>query len=162
MNNDLVIKQIIDIDEVTLNTMTRWMFDWWGKKDNYTFDAVKCFVEHSLLADKLPQTYGLFLNNNIIGMFQLTYEDLKVRPDIYPWLANVYIDEKYRGKGYGRLLLESVKEIAKKSVEFAEIFLYTRHKGLYEKFGWKLLDQIDTFNDESRIESLYKLNLSED
>ena len=162
MNNDLVIKQIIDVDEITLNTMTRWMFEWWGKKDNYTFDAVKCFVEHSLLADKLPQTYGLFLNNNIIGMFQLTYEDLKVRPDIYPWLANVYIDENYRGKGYGRLLLESVKSIAKKSVKVDEIFLYTKHKGLYEKFGWKYINEIDTFNDESRIESLYKLNLKED
>ncbi len=41
------------------------------------------------------------LDDNIIGMFQFTYEDLSVRPDIYPWLANVYIDEKYSKMGYG-------------------------------------------------------------
>ena len=89
----------------------------------------------------------------------LTYEDLNVRPDIYPWLANVYIDERYRAKGYGRKLLESVKEIAKNNLSFKEIYLYTKHKNLYEKFGWKYVSEIETFNEESRIESLYKLDL---
>lgn len=159
ISKDLVIKQLVNTDEEVLNTITTWMYNWWGKKDGYSFDGVKCFMQHSLLKDRLPKTYGLFLDNNIIGMFQLTLEDLKVRPDIYPWLANVYIDEKYRGKGFGRKLLESVKEIAQSNIEFKEIFLYTKHKGLYEKFNWKYVCEIDTFNEESRIESLYKLDL---
>lgn len=116
-------------------------------------------MQHSLLKDRLPKTYGLFLDNKIIGMFQLTLEDLKVRPDIYPWLANVYIAEKYRGKGFGRKLLESVRDIAQSNLEFKEIFLYTKHKRLYEKFDWKYVCEIGTFNEESRIESLYKLEL---
>lgn len=156
---DIEIKQLIDIDETTLNTITTWMYNWWGIKDGYSFDGVKCFMEHSLQKDRLPQTYGLFIDNKIIGMFQLTYEDLNVRPDIYPWLANVYIDEEYRTKGYGRKLLESVKEIAKNHLSFKEIYLYTKHKNLYEKFGWEYVSEIDTFNEESRIESLYKLDL---
>lgn len=159
MKKELTLKQLIDIDEDTLNTITTWMYNWWGKKDGYSFDGVKCFIKHSLQKDRLPQTYGLFLNGIIIGVFQLTYEDLAVRPDIYPWLANVYIDEKYRGKGYGKKLLKNVKEIAKNILDFKEIFLYTSHKGLYEKFGWKYVCEIDTFNEESRIESLYKLEL---
>ena len=159
MNDDLKIKQLIDIDEDALNVITTWMYNWWGKKDGYSFDAVKCFMEHSLQKDRLPQTYGLFLNDIIIGMFQLTYEDLTVRQVIYPWLANVYIDENYRGKGYGRKILESVQEIAKSNLNFKEIYLYTRHKDLYEKFGWKYVCKIDTFNEESRIESLYKMDL---
>ena len=156
---NLKIKQLINIDEMTLNTISSWMYNWWGKKDGYTFEGVKCFMKHSLLKKKLPKTYGLYLNDIIIGMFQLTLEDLDVRPDIYPWLANVYIDEKYRGKGYGRFLLESIKDIVKQELDWDEIFLYTKYKGLYEKFGWKYLYEIDTFNDESRIERLYKLNL---
>lgn len=156
---NIQIQQLIDIDEITLNTITTWMYNWWGIKDGYSFDGVKCFMEHSLQKDRLPQTYGLFIDNKIIGMFQLTYEDLNVRPDIYPWLANVYIDEGYRTQGYGRKLLESVKEIAKNNLNFKEIYLYTKHKNLYEKFGWKYISEIDTFNEESRIESLYKLDL---
>jgi len=40
----------------------------------------------------------LLLEIKLFGMYQFTYEDLFVRPDIYPWLANVYIDEEYRNK----------------------------------------------------------------
>ena len=98
---NLELKQLINVDNDILNTITAWMYNWWGIKDGYSFDGVKCFMEHSLQKDRLPQTYGLFIDNKIIGMFQLTYEDLAVRPDIYPWLANVYIDEKYRKMGLG-------------------------------------------------------------
>ena len=156
---DLELKQLINIDNDILNTITTWMYNWWGIKDGYSFEAVKCFMQHSLQKDRLPKTYGLFLNNTIIGMFQLTYEDLAVRPDIYPWLANVYIDEKYRKMGYSKNLLEGVKNIAQSSLEFNELFLYTKHIGLYEKFGWKYISQINTYKDESRMERLYKLDL---
>ena len=68
----------------------------------HTFEEIKNFVKHSLQESRLPQTYGAFINNEIIGMYQFSYEDLFVRPDIYPWLANVYVDENYRKQGYGR------------------------------------------------------------
>jgi len=156
---NLEFKQLINIDEDTLNIISNWMYNWWGIKDGYSFEAVKCFMQHSLQKDRLPKTYGLFLNDTIIGMFQLTYEDLAVRPDIYPWLANVYIDEKYRKMGYSKNLLEGVKTIAQNSTDFNELFLYTKHIGLYEKYGWKYISEIDTYKDESRIERLYKLDL---
>lgn len=117
---NIELKQLIDIDEETLNKVSTWMYNWWGKKDGYTFEKVKCFMKHSMQTDRLPQTYGLFLNNKIIGMYQFTLEDLNVRPDIYPWLANVYIDEEYRNKGYARNLLENVKENAKRTIDFDE------------------------------------------
>lgn len=152
-------KQLIDVDEDILNILSTWMYNWWGKRDGYSFEKVKCFMKHSMEKDRLPQTYGLFLDDKIIGMYQFTYEDLSVRPDIYPWLANVYIDEKYRKQGYGRKLLENVKDTAQKSINFEEIFLYTEHKGLYEKFDWTYVCDIDTYNKNSRIERLYKLKL---
>ena len=156
---NLELRQLIDIDDNTLNIITTWMYNWWGKRDGYSFDGVKCFMKHSLLKDRLPLTYGLFLNNTIIGMFQITYEDLRVRPDIYPWLANVYIDEQYRGKGYSKILLENIKDIVSKTTDFSTLFLYTKHVGLYEKFGWEFVSEIDTYMEESRIERLYKLDL---
>ena len=106
---ELEFKQITEINESNLNIMTNWMYNWWGKKDGYTFEKVKYYMKHSMQKDRFPQTYGLFLDNKIIGMYQFTLEDLDVRPDIYPWLANVYIDEQYRNKGYARKLLENVK-----------------------------------------------------
>lgn len=156
---NIQVKQLIDVDDETLDIMSNWMYNWWGKNNGYSYDGVKCYMKHSMQRDRLPYTYGLFVNDKIVGMFQLTLEDLKVRPDIYPWLCNLYIDKEYRNKGYGRILLESIKEIAKSKLDFKELYLYTKHTGLYEKFGWKYISDIDTFNEESRIEKLYELDL---
>ena len=126
MNEYLIIKKITDIDEDDLNIMTTWMYNWWGKREHYSFEEVKCFMLHSMQENRLPITYGMFLDNKIIGMYQFTYEDLSIRPDIYPWLANVYIDKDYRGKGYGRKLLESIKTTFQDITDFNEIYLYTQ------------------------------------
>ena len=157
---DIRIEQLTNIDKQTLETMTKWMYDWWGEENGYNIEAVQCFMEHSLMKDRLPQTYGLFLDNKIIGMYQFAYEDLSIRPDIYPWLANVYIDHEYRGKGYARILLENVKKTAREVIKFDEIFLYTKHIGLYEKFGWEYVSDLDTYNKEPRIQRLYKMELT--
>lgn len=157
--NNLEFKQIIDIDKQNLDIMANWMYNWWGKEEGYTFDGVKCFLEHSFQKDRLPKTYGLFDNGRIIGMFQFTYEDLEVRPDIYPWLANLYVDEEYRNKGVARILLEKVNEITKTELEFNELYLFTKHIGLYEKFGWKYISDLDTYIKTPRIQRLYKLNI---
>lgn len=93
-------------------------------------------------------------------MFQFTYEDLEVRPDIYPWLANLYVDEEYRNKGIARILLEKVNEIAKTSVDFDELYLFTKHIGLYEKFGWKYISELDTHIENPRMQRLYKLDIN--
>ena len=139
-----------------LDTMTKWMYDWWGKAENYSYEAVYSYMLHSLQEKRLPQTYGLFLDETLIGMYQFTMEDLFSRPDIYPWLANVYIDTTYRASGYGRFLLNSVKKTAEKE-ELKELYLFTTHEGLYEKFGWDFIQEIDTFL-EPRIQRLYRLD----
>lgn len=158
---NIVVKQIFDdIDETNLRTMTKWMYDWWGKEDNLSMEEVECFMIHSLQKERLPQTYGLFLDERIIGMYQFSYEDLSVRPDIYPWLANVYIDKKYRNKGCAKYMLETVKENAKKGINFNELFLYTEHINFYEKFGWEYISDFDTFRKKPRIQKLYKLSLT--
>lgn len=159
---EVEIKKITEIDEDNLNRMTEWMYEWWGKEEMLTFEQVKSFVKHSMQEDRLPQTYGAFIKNNIVGMYQFSYEDLIARPDIYPWLANVYVDEEYRNKGIGRKLMESVRENAKHNVGFDELWLYTKHINLYEKFGCEYVCDIDTFNKEQRIQRLYKIKLQDD
>ena len=157
---DLEFKQLINIDDEILNIITKWNYEWWGESLNCNYEKVKCFLKYSMQKERIPQTYGLFLDDEIIGMCQFLYEDLDVRPDIYPWLANVYIDEKYRNKGYGRILIDNATKVAHNVIKFNELFLYTKHIGLYEKFGWKYIGDIDTFKDESRIERLYKLDIN--
>jgi len=156
---NISIKKILTLDEENLKKITDWMYDWWGKNEGYSYETVKCYMQHSLQKNRLPYTYGLFSDDNLIGIYQFRLDDLFVRPDIYPWLANVYIDVAYRNKGYGKLIMKSIESNAKKCLNYKEIYLYTTHNGLYENYGWEFVSEIDTYLENNRIQRLYKLNL---
>lgn len=141
-----------------IETMTDWMYGWWGAREGYTREAVKESLLHSLNTDRLPMTFGLYRNGTLIGLYQFTNSDLFVRPDLTPWLANVYLDPAYRGKGFGRRLLSTVKENARAYLSVPALYLFTTHAGLYEKYGWRFEAEIDT-HLAPRIQRLYRLSL---
>lgn len=155
------IRQITAPDDIMINTIVEWMYAWWGQSEGYSIDALMQYIKHSMQKQRLPQTYGLFLNHTLIGMYQFRFDDLFVRPDIYPWLANVYIDERFRGFGYGKELMQSIYFNAKHHLGFHELFLFTKHIGFYEKFGWEFISEIDTYLETCRVQRLYRLNLND-
>ncbi len=64
--------KITKINENNLNRITEWMYEWWGKDEMHTFEQVKEFVKYSLQEKRLPQTYGAFINDEIVGMYQFS------------------------------------------------------------------------------------------
>ena len=153
------IRQITEASDAIIDKIAGWMFNWWGEAEGFRYEAIRCYVEHGFQKKRLPQTYGLFLEDELIGVYQFMQEDLFVRPDLYPWLANVYIDEKHRKKGYGKIMMESIRENAARSLEYDEVYLFTGHVGLYEKFGWEFVKEIDTHMEMEGIARLYRLPL---
>lgn len=136
-----------------------WYYNWLGIKNNESIEEIKCTFEHSLCKNKLPQTFVALIDGEPAGMYQLSMsDDLNSRPDLYPWLINVYVDEKFRGRNVARELMNTVKENAKE-LGLTELYLYTKHIGLYEKFGWKFIEEVKTFKDDSPVERLYKLEI---
>lgn len=147
-SNNLVFDKICD-----------WYYNWLGIKNNESIEEIKCTFEHSLCKNKLPQTFVALIDGEPAGMYQLSMsDDLYSRLDLYPWLINVYVDEKFRGRNVARELMNTVKENAKK-LGLTELYLYTKHIGLYEKFGWKFIEEVKTFKDDSPVERLYKLEI---
>lgn len=153
-----VVRRITDAAD--LDRMTRWMHEWWGREEGFPVEAVRACMTRSLQTARLPQTFGLYLQDELIGMYQFTMSDLFVRPDVYPWLANVYIVPEYRGAGYGRILLGSVRENAA-ALGLPELFLFTAHEGLYERYGWEFVGMTDT-HLSPRQQRLYRLPLTAD
>ena len=145
-------------DPAYLDRMTRWMYEWWGRAEGFAMEAVRACMARSLQTERLPQTFGLYLQGDLIGMYQFTMNDLFVRPDVYPWLANVYIAPEHRGKGCGRILLESVRENACR-LGLTELFLFTAHEGLYERYGWEFIEETDT-HLQPRQQRLYRLRIA--
>ena len=156
------VRKILKTEQGLLDIITDWMYDWWGEDLHRTYEEVKHFTEHSAEDDRLPQTYGLFVEGELVGVYQFRLDDLFVRPDIYPWLANVYVAKEHRGKGYGKALNESVLQMGRDNLDCDELYLYTHHVGLYDKYGWEYVSQIDTVTSEPRMQLFYKLKLREE
>ncbi len=154
MSMNITIKQITNKNDSSLDIISKWLYEWWGKDEGYLYEEVECYVKHAINKDSLPMTFGLFIDNKIIGLYHLIYNDLDIRVDIYPMVADIYILKEYRGKGYGKILINDiVKRI--KSLNFPQFYLYTSHHNLYEKFGFEFVEEIDTYRKSPRIQRLY-------
>lgn len=102
-------------------------------------------------ANPLPQWYILKKGDSIIGCAGLITNDFISRGELYPWLCALHIDEKHRGNGYPKLLLQRAKEDTSK-MGFKNFYLSTDLEDYYEKHGFTYIGQgYHPWDEESRV-----------
>ena len=85
-------------DDPLFEAVYDWNYRWWGVRDGVSPAEVRCTLEHSLNWTRLPQTFVAVEKGRALGMYQLSMiDDLYCRPDLYPWLIDVYVAEAFRG-----------------------------------------------------------------
>lgn len=152
---DIKIKQLTDEKSIYFPIICKWQKDWWGKE--HKEDRVIEFMKRCLNKDKLPVTYIALVDDEVAGMYQIDmYDNIDVRPDYYPWLLNVYVDERYRGQGICTLLMNHAKETFKK-FNFRRVYLHSKHINLYEKYGWKHMEDVEVFS--GKIKRIYYIDV---
>ena len=153
-----VVKKVTNYNEINLEKCVSWMYNWWGQSENWTREKITTYMKSSFNNKILPQTIIVFNEKHEeVGICQVTLHDLDCRPDIYPYIANLFIDEKYRGNGLVKMLLDEAIKTAKE-MNLSHLYIYTTHIGLYEKYGWKFIDFVETYLNP-HIQRLYRYDL---
>lgn len=78
----------------------------------------------------------------IIAGCGIIENDFHNRPDLAPNLCALYVEERHRGNGLARKLLDHARSMAG-TLGFEHLYLVTDHTGLYEKCGWEYLFDVN-------------------
>lgn len=98
--------------------------------------------------------YLLMDGENLVSFATLTMQDSVRDEAMFPWIGFVYTEPAYRGHRYAGQLL-SHAEAAAAGQGYGHIYIATDHVGLYEKYGYRYLEnRIDCWGDDQRV--LYK------
>lgn len=149
----VVIERLEKFQSDDLEKISHWMYEWWGQEEDYTLEKIQERFLHCLCVDKIPQTFVAKINDQIVGIYQFAMQDVDTRPDIYPWLCNVYVDSNYRHLGVGDAMMKTVYQHMQ-DIHIKELYLYTHHDRFYEKYGWEHIDDIAV---NGKMEKLYVL-----
>jgi len=124
MSNPIMIKT--EIDELDFYFIHRFI-----TKTHWAMGRTEAEM---LLCMKNSFNYGIFIRDEQIGYARVVSDLVQ-----FAYLMDVFIDEKFRGKGYSKILLEFIFNDKKLSgVKTWRLATNDAH-GLYTQFGFKSL-----------------------
>lgn len=140
------------IEEVAMLTQKEW-----GQKDlskkEFEQKVKNKIIKIKSYFNKYNYCKLILLDNDIlVGFISIFLTDGEERKDLSPWYATMYVKEKYRGRGYSKILNDAILAEARKR-NISRLYLKTDLENYYEKFGAKFLEVL------SNGEKLYCFNI---
>jgi len=134
-----------------------WSYRQWYKNRPVPFEAVvKSYIERAKNST-LPVSFVAIEDSLPAGMISLKKDDMWSREDINPWLASLYVLPDFRGKGMGKMLIDTVIEQSK-NLGLQKIFLFlgqSEQKTLekyYLKLNWQFYENgVDNDGKQTKI-----------
>ena len=120
--------------------IAQWHYAEWGYLDpSGTLETWTEGLRHRTKREQIPTTYVALEGEEPLGSVTLVEHDMLTRPDLFPWLAGVYVTPEYRLQGIGSLLVRhAVQQAAQMGVQ--RLYLYTHAaRVFYAKLGWRFL-----------------------
>lgn len=126
----------------------------WGKSKikSEMQDYIKRKKSEILNEKKYISILGLIDENRLIGFISLFKIDGDERNDLSPWYATMYVKERYRNKGYSKILNNAILKKAKE-LGYKKVYLKTNLNNYYEKFGARYIEKL------SNGEKLYCIDI---
>ena len=127
--------QIVDLSERTnwIDRAARWFSAHWGIPEAVYRASMR---ERSVRG--VPKWFLALDEGGIAGGLGVIDNDFHRRRDLTPNICAVYVEERARGKGLARALLNHACA-ALAAEGWAAVYLLTDHERLYERMGWEFI-----------------------
>lgn len=137
------IKYLKDYKE-WIPTIAKWFYDEWGHLyPELDIDKIILRLHKRTNVDIIPLALVALENRAVIGTASLKKFDMDTRMQYSPWLASVYVSEKWRGKGIGTSLVRVIEDKAKE-IGVKILYLYTPDaQNFYAKLDWRELESTE-------------------
>lgn len=140
MNDALHIAYLCD-HPAEAPRLARWHYrQWRDLLPDWSEAAALAELQTHTRRTHLPTTLLAFAAGELCGSVSLLVSDHALLPQYTPWLASLYVDAPWRGRGIGLALVQALVAEAR-ALGIARLYLYTEDaRRWYERQGWVWLD----------------------
>ncbi len=142
-----------------IDTLSEAQFELWRPlTGRNTLEEYRKLLHFAAESESLPTTLVAVENATVLGSVNALENDLPLRPDIAPWLAQLYVFPNFRGQGAGALLIAGAIAEARK-LNRSIIYLYTSGTlpSYYERLGWSRMEEI-AYLGKRRVIMAYEID----
>jgi GNAT superfamily N-acetyltransferase len=117
-------------------TVARWRVDaFFAYAGGYTAEEMTALILAPPVGPE--EAFVLFDHGQPVGTAGLVRSDLDTRPDLTPWLAGLFVEPAFRGRGHATALIRRVETFAL-AASVPILWLYTgTAEPLYLRLGWQ-------------------------
>ena len=87
-----------------------WNFRFWGKVTGRSRAGYVARVRGYLSRGTLPTVLVALVDGAPVGTVAVNLDDMSIRPDLAPWICNLYVDQAGRGRGAGSALVRAAED----------------------------------------------------
>jgi GNAT superfamily N-acetyltransferase len=114
----------------------------WWEPNGYPLAYVEGRLAENMQDTPIPLALIAHDGGTFLGTASVIASDLDERPDLTPWVAAVWVEERARRHGVGATLVDAAAR-ASFTLGFPRAYLCARPRmtGFYERLGWTLIER---------------------
>jgi predicted N-acetyltransferase YhbS len=140
-------------------TIAALQFKFWGPLTGYnSIDEYERFLLSVARSGSLPTVLVARRGSRFAGSVNLLVSEMRIRPALSPWMAQLFVTDEARSRGIGNALVGAAVDHAA-GLGFRRIYLYTSGTlpTYYTLLGWKQIEEVEYLG---KVRTVMALDLS--
>ena len=136
-----------------LPALAHWRYDQWGPLVGASsFDGYVALLTQAAASRRVPSVLIAVADRQLLGSANLVASDLPPRPELTPWLAQLFVDPTRRRDGVGAALVRAVLQRAQQC-GYSRVYLYTSGTlpEYYRRLGWRIVERLAYLERERTV-----------